>query len=390
MWSYDSPKHRNQRVRSVVERSMSEGLGSEEVVFRPDLPDLAPIQIPESDLKDSSEGFTLTTADALSPGVSEGRGCEEALGPLTVSAAPYDGVGLEMEVAELSKLSLVVFDFDGASELTDRVVDGEEPKDRTVGRDILSYPCLPVSAPSPPRVAGAEDRGYGASVSSVDTVGDMSSPSFSCLGPKTRSYPDFQNAGVAETLGAGECPATLSPMVCSSLSSRSLGPQFLDCADEKRNGLVGVDVAQPILVEIGSGGGANVMQEVEGGMGSDDMMLPTDLVRSNLPCVPFLFSADETASDGGFVREEVRVSPKVGRALRPGPIDGLWQPPSSPVEPVLERVEKDKGTHGYASDARKDQGAQPGVTPRPALPVQPVMTESAHVGLPTPVMGTRT
>ncbi|GAB2296347.1 hypothetical protein Dimus_030470 [Dionaea muscipula] len=144
-----------------------------------------------------------------------------------------------MEVAELSKLSSVVSDFDGASELTDGVVDGEEPKDRDVGPDSLSYPCVPVSAPSPSRVAGAEDRGYGALVNVVDTIGDVSSPSFSCLGPKTRSCPDFQNAGVAETVGAGECPATLSPMVCSSLSSRSLGPQFLDCADEQRNGLVG-------------------------------------------------------------------------------------------------------------------------------------------------------
>ncbi|GAB2296346.1 hypothetical protein Dimus_030469 [Dionaea muscipula] len=216
MWSYDSAKHRDHRVRSVVEKSMREGLGSEEVVFRPDLPDLAPIQIPD---------------------------CEEALGPSTVSAAPSDGIGLEMEVAELSKLSSVVSDFDGASEQTDGFVDGEEPKDRGVDPDILSYPYVPVSAPSPPRVAGAEDRGYGALVNVVDTIGDVSSPSFSCLGPKTRSCPDFQNAGVAETVGAGECPATLSPMVCSSLSSRSLGPLFLDCADEQRNGLVGYDVA---------------------------------------------------------------------------------------------------------------------------------------------------
>ncbi|GAB2275968.1 hypothetical protein Dimus_010713 [Dionaea muscipula] len=327
MWSYDSAKHQDHRVRSMVEKSMRECLGLEEVVFRPDLPDLAPIQIPESDLKDSSEGFALTMADALSPSVSEGRGCEEALGPSTVSVASYDGVGLEMEVAELSKLSSVMSDFDGASELTDGVVGGEEPKDRAVGPKILSYPCVPVSAPSPPRAASAEDRGYGA-----------------------------LNAGVAETVGAGEYPATLSPMVCSSLSSRSRGPQFLDCADEQRNGLVGVVVAQPISVEIGSGGGADVMQEVEGGMGSDDMMLPTDLVSYNLPCVPSLFSADETASDGGFVREELRVSPKAGGALRPRPTDGLWQPPWSLVEPVSERVEKDKGTHGCASDARKDQG----------------------------------
>ncbi|GAB2296348.1 hypothetical protein Dimus_030471 [Dionaea muscipula] len=73
MVMYDSAKHRDQRVRSVVERAMREGLGSEEVIFRPDLPDLTPIQLSESDLKDSSEDVALNTADALSPGVYEAR-----------------------------------------------------------------------------------------------------------------------------------------------------------------------------------------------------------------------------------------------------------------------------------------------------------------------------
>ncbi|GAB2288109.1 hypothetical protein Dimus_022453, partial [Dionaea muscipula] len=65
--------------------------------------------------------------------------------------------------------------------------------------------------------------------------------------------------------------------------------------------------------------------------------------------MPSLFvSAVDTIADG-FVREEVRVSPKAREALRPQPTDGLWQPPLSPVKPVSERVEKEKGFHGGAS-----------------------------------------
>ncbi|GAB2268062.1 hypothetical protein Dimus_003037 [Dionaea muscipula] len=90
--------------------------------------------------------------------------------------------------------------------------------------------------------------------------------------------------------------------------------------------------------------------------GSDAMVLPTGPFCSILPCVPSVFSAVDTAIDSGFVREEVRVSPTARGALRPQPTDGLWQPPSSPVEPVSERVEKEKGIHGDDSGTQKVQG----------------------------------
>ncbi|GAB2278845.1 hypothetical protein Dimus_013519 [Dionaea muscipula] len=81
------------------------------------------------------------------------------------------------------------------------------------------------------------------------------------------------------------------------------------------------------------------------------MILPTELDCSCLPSVPTvpfcsLLSNVDTTSDGGLEREEVRVSPTARGALRPQPTDGLWQPPSSKVEPLSERVEEDKGTLG--------------------------------------------
>ncbi|GAB2296282.1 hypothetical protein Dimus_030407 [Dionaea muscipula] len=91
-------------------------------------------------------------------------------------------------------------------------------------------------------------------------------------------------------------------------------------------GLVGGGVEQPASVEIGAGG--------EGGVGAHAIDTPAD----------------------GFVREEVRVSPTARGALRPQPNDGLWQPPSSPVEPVSKSVEKDKGIHGGAFVAQEVHG----------------------------------
>ncbi|GAB2273702.1 hypothetical protein Dimus_008483 [Dionaea muscipula] len=59
-------------------------------------------------------------------------------------------------------------------------------------------------------------------------------------------------------------------------------------------------------------------------------------------CEQTLASAIVPHADG-FIREEVRVLPTVKGALRPQPTDGLWQPLSSPVEPVSGIVEKDTG-----------------------------------------------
>ncbi|GAB2299486.1 hypothetical protein Dimus_033553 [Dionaea muscipula] len=109
-----------------------------------------------------------------------------------------------------------------------------------------------------------------------------------------------------------------------------------------------VDCALCTELETGIGYG---IQVVDGGVGGDAWTLPTELDCSCLPSVPsvpycYLPSDDATTIDGGIVREEVRVSPTARGALRPQPTDGLWQPPSSQVEPDSERVEKDKGILG--------------------------------------------
>ncbi|GAB2273701.1 hypothetical protein Dimus_008482 [Dionaea muscipula] len=108
MWSYDSAKHLDLRVRSVVERAMREGLGSVEADLGPDKTEvtevvspcegLDPIENFDPDLKASSEGLSLTMEAALpdmSPVGFEDRGCEEALGMTTISETLSDGVDSE-------------------------------------------------------------------------------------------------------------------------------------------------------------------------------------------------------------------------------------------------------------------------------------------------------
>ncbi|GAB2275967.1 hypothetical protein Dimus_010712, partial [Dionaea muscipula] len=115
-------------------RMMREGLDSEEVDLGSDKPgfivvvaqrqDMTPIQNPESDLNSSAEGFALTMAEALSPGVSDGRGCEEELGPSMGSSTLPDGDGLELMVDNSPEHSSVVVVSVGSPEMKD--VDGEK------------------------------------------------------------------------------------------------------------------------------------------------------------------------------------------------------------------------------------------------------------------------
>ncbi|GAB2267758.1 hypothetical protein Dimus_002739 [Dionaea muscipula] len=365
MWSYDSAKHRDLRVRSVVERSMREGLGSVEADLRLDMTELtvvvstcegfAPSEYFDPDLKASSEGLSLTMAAALpdmSPIGFEARGWEEALGMTTVSAALSDGVESDKMEADLPLILSDESVTDGVSKK--RVADGEEIQECAMGPDVLSSPCIPVSIHSPLRFADSEDRGCGVLKNAVGVDLVLSSPFPLFLGSTAMRCSDSKVAGVGDSEG----PPNSSPMVITPLCSRSQSPPVPVCAGEQEIGMVGGGVEQPASVKIGVGG--------EGGVGGDAVVqptepvcsiLPTEYVCSSLPCLhSLLASAVDTPADG-FVREEVRVLPSARGALRPQPTDGLWQPPSSPVEPVSEIVEKDKGIYGGAFVAQEVHGA---------------------------------
>ncbi|GAB2288110.1 hypothetical protein Dimus_022454 [Dionaea muscipula] len=254
MWSYDSSKHGDLRVRSVEERMMREGLGSVEEDLRSNMTDLAvmvvpsedlaPFEIIDPDLRASTEGFSLTMADAL-PDLDDG-------GRLPV---------------HLSDDSVV----DGAPEK--RVVDGEELQESAVGPDVLSSPYFSVSAPSSSRFAGlqgaaAEDGGCGAVESAVGADVVLSSRCFSVLESTAMSCSASEVTGVAAAVCAGESQATTSSLVCIPLSSRSQWSPYLVCAGEQGTGVVGDGVEKPDLVELGVGGDGGE-QEVEVGVGGD-------------------------------------------------------------------------------------------------------------------------
>ncbi|GAB2290413.1 hypothetical protein Dimus_024691 [Dionaea muscipula] len=329
MWSYDSARNRDLRDRSVVERTMREGLGLGEEVLQPDLPtfsagvapfvEVAPIDGVDSDLEASSEGLSLTMVDPMPCALL--LSCEETLGSTKGTDALSGGVRSEMMADDFSVTLAVASGSDGAQE--GRVVDDEEPRVCATGTGGLSSLRYSVSASSSMNFSGPLD-----SATEVRGCAD----GFSVLGSKEVSCSVTKATGVDEAACFGgngadrETVVQANPTVCTLL---------------------------PIL-----------------------------------PIMPSLIVSDVNDAniiDDGVVREEVRVSPTAREALRPQPTDGLWQPPSSPVEPVAKRVEKQKGTHGGDFGTQKQR-----VAPRPAPPVQPVMTESAHAGLQTPVLGTRT
>ncbi|GAB2302461.1 hypothetical protein Dimus_036471, partial [Dionaea muscipula] len=335
---------------------MREGFGSEEVDLRPTLPDFAAveapredltsIQSPKADLISPSEGFALTMAEALPLGSFDGRGCVEALGSPMGSGVLSDGGGLELLVADLPEQSSVISVFGGASEMM--IVDSEELLEVAEGSDlVLSAPFFAVSFPSSSRFDGlqgdaTEVRGRG------DYVGQSSVVSIISALDGDQVMGDGGDAIFSGRLGMGLAANSSddSPFAVNGLDN--VCPSPIDDAAGSESWVLSV-------IEHGDGGDGS-LQVVQGGDGGAAMVLPTELVGSSLPCLPSFSVSDVATIDDGFVTEEVRVSPTARGALRRQPTDGLWQPPSSSVEPVSERVEKDMGTHGGASVSQQVLG----------------------------------
>ncbi|GAB2288133.1 hypothetical protein Dimus_022477 [Dionaea muscipula] len=259
MWSYDSTRNPDRRVQLVVGRSMREGLGSEEVDLRPALPDFAAVeapradltlsQSPESDLISPSEGFALTMAEALPPGVSDGLGSVEALGSPMGSGVLSNGGGLELLVADLQEKSSVVSVFGGAPKM--KIDDDEELLEVAEGYDLaLSPPCFALSFPSSSRFTGLqgdakEVRGRGDEVGQSSVV-----PAISALdGDPVMGIGG--NAMFSGRLGMGLAATTSDDRVLPGHSPPSSPVEPLSERVEK---------------DMGTHGGASGSQQVLGGV----------------------------------------------------------------------------------------------------------------------------
>ncbi|GAB2301942.1 hypothetical protein Dimus_035965, partial [Dionaea muscipula] len=147
MWSYDSAKNRELRIRSVVERSMREGLGAEEVVFRPDLLDFADgvahrdatasIQTSDSDLTASPEDGPLTMAEARSSIDPDDLGREEDLNRSVVYGVLSEGGDSTEKVAGLHAVSPTGPSLSGAPVMLE--ADGEELQMKDACSGVVLY-----------------------------------------------------------------------------------------------------------------------------------------------------------------------------------------------------------------------------------------------------------
>ncbi|GAB2296328.1 hypothetical protein Dimus_030451 [Dionaea muscipula] len=147
---------------------------------------------------------------------------------------------------------------------------------------------------------------------------------------------------------------------CRDGDGASLGAPLQACSAVIGAGLTSMDDGSSLrlTMPLDSGErGQNMGYSADPGINAWQLTLAIELdcsCFSSVPTVPLcsLSSIVDIASDGGLVREEVRVPPTARGAVRPQPTDGLWQPPSPQVEPEPERVEKDKGPLGGMSDVR--------------------------------------
>ncbi|GAB2266113.1 hypothetical protein Dimus_001136 [Dionaea muscipula] len=302
MWSYDSAKHRDLRVRSVVERTLREGMGSEDEDSRPVLPDfavsvdpmvdLATAEVVELDLKALIDGLSLTMAENLNAqsfavldaqGNEVGKGQSMVQVPSLGSVIPSDGDGSELLEAVLPETRVVPSVITSAPAM--RFGDGEEVQEIDAGPDAaLSPPCPLVSYPSSPRsdglrVVAAEDRG--------STTVKGPSPEVSALSVAGGGHDLGNSLAVLKTVGLGIHLAAVTV-------GNSVNPETslsYHCPSLRADS---VDYAAPMLSHI-----------------------------------------DGTLIEGGMVSEEGLVSLAAREALRLSPTDGWRQPPLSPVEPAM-------------------------------------------------------
>ncbi|GAB2294973.1 hypothetical protein Dimus_029163 [Dionaea muscipula] len=189
-------------------------------------------------------------AEALSPGVSDGRGCEEEQGPSMGSSTLPDGDGLELMVANSPEHSSVAVVSVGSPEMKD--VDGEKLLEVVMGTDkILSAPCFVGDA--------TEVRGRGTEVGQSSLVSATSDsdgvPAKGDVGaevsiPQPTQFAGIQGAG-SEVRGCG-MEIALSPVV--SGHSVASGGQML---------------------------GVGVAAEIAGGLGK--FVGPNSIIDSDVP-----------------------------------------------------------------------------------------------------------
>ncbi|GAB2275971.1 hypothetical protein Dimus_039162 [Dionaea muscipula] len=341
MWSYDSSKHLDLTVRSVVERTIREGLGLGEKDLRNDLTasaivrvpseELTPIAIPEPDLRASSVGLTM--ADSQSSQIlSDSDGCGGFEGDLA-----SDPVALG--VAEVGSLSSVALGDDDSEPARSDFALTENPRE----------------------FSGLEGEERASPATEEGAVA-MKQPHLSLLADAL--------VLVCEGDGVAAGPFCRGSIVAAVAVQGRPGSEVLidDDVASQRSGNCRLGGLIPVIeqeVDGGFGGAAMLIPKGDGGQqmgedgaGSDAMMKTKDNVFSSMNSL--LISTVDTIADG-FVREEVWVSLTTREALRPQPTDGLWQSPSSSVEPVLERLEKEKGIHGDAPAAQEvHRGVQAG------------------------------
>ncbi|GAB2299485.1 hypothetical protein Dimus_033552 [Dionaea muscipula] len=327
IWSFDSAKHRDLRVRSVVERLMKEGLCSEEEDVQPDLPSFAVVEVNRLegstlvDVRDSIEvcppdlGVAPSSEDELLPADGGQRSSEQAL---------QEGVDLSGGSDLAICVGLVATVTSGGVS----AIVGCAKLPQTEGLEDEGLPELQPLAGDD----GEREKGLGATVASSDA-------------------PVVASDGGAEDLGESQGWATSQTRVEDEGGEQGVFSADALCSPHAQVRSLAM-VSLPVL-DLESSSSSAMATALPGRLGevldaaiSVDRLLPGNSVSPfAATCVDCLCphgdvigsveSSRVFVDDGGLVSEEILVTPVASAALRPQPADGLRQPPLSPVELVV-------------------------------------------------------
>ncbi|GAB2278854.1 hypothetical protein Dimus_013528 [Dionaea muscipula] len=325
IWSFDSAKNRDLRVRSVVERSMKEGLGSEEEDVQPYFPSFAVVEVNRLEgstlveVRDSIEvcppdlGVAPSCEDELLPADGGQRSSEQALQEGVDLSGGSDlaiGVGLVATVASGGVSAMA-----GCAKLP-----------QTEGLEDEGLPELQPLAGDD----GEREKGLGATVASSDApvvAGDGG----------TEDPGELQGWATSQTRVEDEGGEHFSAdALCSPQAQvRSLSMVSLPVPDLEYSSSSAMATALPGRLCKVLDAATSVDRLFPGNSVSPFAATRVDCLCPLGDVIGCVEGSRVFVDDGGLVSEEVLVTPVASAALRPQPADGPRQPPLSPVELVV-------------------------------------------------------
>ncbi|GAB2302713.1 hypothetical protein Dimus_036708 [Dionaea muscipula] len=335
MWTFDSPRHRELRVKTVVERVLQEGLSSPMEEFRPDLSgsgeDLIPLVANQPDLVSNLEGLTPIMEVAMLEGFSE----VDREGGVALDSSP---VGLRTSaMVDVDGVMMVDVGLPASIDADDDSLVEEVREDGFADAGELLIIRNPVRCSSilsvslPYSVANKPLAEEGALLRDAATgdvdLGVVVSKLGNCPMASVSFFPETSALFVADACLASAWSSLLFFVTEDKSLAGVSGLKGDITEDRGRGAVVGMS---PVVLDDSSVDRVFQVHSVS--------PFADNVIDSICPLYDVVGSVEGGrmfSDNGGLVSEVVLVTPAAIAALRPQPTDGLRQPPLSPMEPAM-------------------------------------------------------